>query len=488
MTDTAGPFQDSDYSMALAATRCGAHYIDIADARSFVVNFAGAIDAQARTAGVLAVTGASSTPALSHAVLANLVSGWKRIDDVIVAICPGAKTPRGLSVVQAILSYAGQPVRVFKNGHWTTSHGWSAARRVDIRGLGQRWASLCETPDLDLLPARFPLQRNALFLAGVEPGVMHLGLSVLSLPVRWGLIPTLKPLARPLRFIADLLEALGSDRGGMLVQASGVNGDGQNVIARWSLLAKENAGPNVPIAAAAAIVRGMLENRITQTGAQACVGLLNTVAILGELRHLPITTREDETWPDHPVLFRRLLGRHVDNLPQAVRSVHDQTHAENFSGTAVARCGHGFPARLLRWLVGLPKNGRYPVTVQISPDKTGETWTRQFGQERFSSHLRSTSHIGSFEEQFGPLKFTFDMTRTNRGVRWQFLRWSFFTLPLPTWAAPKIRAVAEETNSDYRFCVAVLHPWLGLLFAYRGTLLIDQERPAALQRYEEIRG
>ncbi len=177
----------------------------------------------------------------------------------------------------------------------------------------------------------------------------------------------------------------------MLVEASGVNRDGQNVITRWFLLAKDNAGPNIPIAAAAAMVRGLLENEVTQTGAHACVGLLNTQVILGELRHLLIITQEDEAWPDHPVLFRRLLGRHVDDLPQAVRSVHDQAHAENFSGTAVARCGRGLSARLLRWLVGLPKSGRYPVEVQISSDKTGETWTRQFGQARFSSRLQEHS-------------------------------------------------------------------------------------------------
>lgn len=486
--DTAGPFQESDYVLAQAAIGCGAHYIDIADARAFVANFAEALGAQARTAGILAVTGASSTPALSHAALASLVFGWRRIDDVIVAICPGAKTPRGLSVVQAILSYAGRPVRAFSNGQWENSYGWSGARHLDIPGLGQRWASLCETPDLDLLPARFPIQRNALFLAGVEPGFMHLGLTAVSLPVRWGLIPSLKQLARPLHFVAGLLEVFGSDRGGMLVQASGADRDGQNIVACWSLLAKDNAGPNVPIATAAAVVRGLLENRIMQTGAQACVGLFKPGAILYELRHLPITTREDEAWSSHPILLRRLLGRHADDLPRSVQFVHDQAYAANFTGTAIARSGRGLPARLLRWLVGLPRSGRYPVTVQISPDATGETWMRQFGQAQFSSRLRSTSNVGSFEEQFGPLRFTFDLARTKRGVRWQFLRWSFLTVPLPSWAAPKIRAIAEDANGDYRFRVAVLHSWLGLLFAYRGTLAVKQEHPAPHAIYEATRG
>ncbi len=265
----------------------------------------------------------------------------------------------------------------------------------------------------------------------------------------------------------------------MLVQASGTDSNGQQIVARWSLLAKDNAGPNVPIAAAAAMVRALLEKRETRIGAQACVGLLSPEAILHELRHLPISTRTDEAWPDHPTLFRRLLGQHADGLPQAVRAIHDQKLSGSFTGDAIARSGRGLSARILRWVVRLPRSGRYPVAVQISPDKTGETWTRRLGQASFSSRLRTTSQMSSFEERFGPLRFTFDLDRTKRGVNWQFLRWSFLAIPLPAWAAPKIRATAEDAHNQYRFRVAVLHPWLGLLFAYRGTLLVDQQRPAA---------
>ncbi|HEY0236924.1 MAG TPA: saccharopine dehydrogenase NADP-binding domain-containing protein, partial [Afipia sp.] len=110
--DAAGPFQDSGYELALAAIDGGAHYIDLADGRTFVAGFPTSLDQKARARGVLAVTGASSTPALSHAALTPLVAGWTQIDETIVAISPGARSPRGLSVVKSILSYAGKPVRI----------------------------------------------------------------------------------------------------------------------------------------------------------------------------------------------------------------------------------------------------------------------------------------------------------------------------------------------------------------------------------------
>ncbi len=45
-----GPFQGQDYRVAQATMAAGANYLDLADGRDFVANFAGANDAAARTA------------------------------------------------------------------------------------------------------------------------------------------------------------------------------------------------------------------------------------------------------------------------------------------------------------------------------------------------------------------------------------------------------------------------------------------------------
>jgi saccharopine dehydrogenase-like NADP-dependent oxidoreductase len=468
--DVAGPFQDSDYSVPLAAVNCGAHYIDLSDARAFVAGFPAAVDERARKNGVLAASGASSTPALSQAALTTLVAGWRRIDAVAVAISPGGKAPRGLSVVQAILSYVGQPVRVFDNGQWRQSFGWSGARRIEIPRLGMRLVSLCETPDLDLLPKNFPVGRSALFLAGLELPVMHLSLSALGFLVRWKIVRSLRPLARTLLALARVLDWFGSDGGGMIVQASGRDEQGRMIVARWSLLAEQNSGPNVPVAAAAALIRALRDGQVTAVGAQACTGLLACDAILRELSALPISTRTDESFPESSVLFRRLLGRKMDAMPPSVKTTHDIGEAASFEGRAVARSGNCALARALTRIIGLPASGRYPVSVQIAPDRRGETWTRRFGSARFSSWLIDNSQLGTFEERFGPIRFVFDLKTTPRGMSWQFLRWNILGIPMSNVMAPKIKAAAQGRNGQYQFSVAVAHAWLGLLFAYRGTL------------------
>jgi hypothetical protein len=467
VVDAAGPFQTGDLTLARAAIAGKAHYVDIADGRDFVAGFPAVLDASARAAGVLAVAGASSTPALSNAALDSLTAGWPRIDATLVAISPGARAPRGRSVVQAILSYVGRPVRVFADGRWTTRPGWSGARRVHIPGLGRRWVSLCETPDLDLVPERFGVRRDAPFLAGLELPVMHLGLWLLSLPVRMGLARSLTPLAEPLRHLAGLLAPLGSDRGGMVVLAEGEGPDGEPRRARWSLMAEAGAGPSVPVAATAAVLRGLLDGRLTLRGAHACAGLLDLPAIVRELDGLPIRTETLSVAGGEAALFRTVLGDGFARLPPEVARIHGAP--ATFTGRGRAK---GSPRLApLRLAMGLPQPGAYPdLKVTVAAKGDGEAWTRAFGHTRFTSHLRPGRELGQFEERFGLIRFSFSTAPTANGFLWRFEGWRLGPLPLPRRLAPTIRARAYERDGAYRFSVAVAHPWAGLMFAYAGRL------------------
>ena len=77
---TAGPFQQQSYAVAQAAATAAAHYIDLADSRRFVCDFPQSMDPAFRAAGCVAVSGASTVPALSSAVVEHLCKGWQRIE------------------------------------------------------------------------------------------------------------------------------------------------------------------------------------------------------------------------------------------------------------------------------------------------------------------------------------------------------------------------------------------------------------------------
>src|ERR1700688_1508264 len=69
---TVGPFQGQDYRVVQAVLAAGAHYLDLADGREFVCGFADANRAQAEAAGRVAISGASTLPGLSYAVVESL--------------------------------------------------------------------------------------------------------------------------------------------------------------------------------------------------------------------------------------------------------------------------------------------------------------------------------------------------------------------------------------------------------------------------------
>ncbi len=103
---TSGPFQGQDYRVPKACIECGAHYIDLADDRRFVCDIS-ELDNEAKDKGVLIVSGASSVPGLSSAVVERFQSQFSIIESINLAIAPGNKAERGLATVEAILSYTG---------------------------------------------------------------------------------------------------------------------------------------------------------------------------------------------------------------------------------------------------------------------------------------------------------------------------------------------------------------------------------------------
>ncbi|MFF8800162.1 MULTISPECIES: DUF4166 domain-containing protein [unclassified Methylobacterium] len=481
VVDAAGPFQGSTPVLARAAIAAGLHYVDLADGRDFVAAFP-ALDGAAEAAGVVALTGASSTPALSNAALDAITEGWRSLETVRVAIVPGNRAPRGLSVMRAILSYAGRPVRVLRAGAWRSEPGWGLLRRIAVPGLGRRFASLCETPDLDILPARLPGLRTALFRAGLELPALHLGLSLASLPVRWRLLLSLVPFAKPLLVMAGWFDRFGSDRGGMSVEALGRDASGRPVRALWSLVAEAGDGPSVPTLPALAAIRRLTDPSAAPIapGARPCVGVLPLAAIEAEMTRLAIRTRRDL---DHPVpLFERALGAGFARMPEPVRALHASVGDGAFRGRAEVLRGRGILVALVALLFRLPPamaDGPIRVTLEPDHDAAAERWTRCFPSRCFSSRMGLAGPEGSgrLRERFGPFSMDLAVEAHAAGLDMAVTGWRLGTLPLPRLLRPTTRASERiDAQGRFRFDVALFLPLIGLLVHYRGWLVPDDER------------
>lgn len=294
--NASGPFQSQDYRLASAAIAAGCHAIDLADARDFVVGFR-RLDADARAAGVLAVSGASSVPGLSTAVVAAHAAEFARIEAIDIAISPGNSFDPGVATVASVLGGVGQPIRLLEDGEWRTVYGWQGLRRADFGSAGRRWLGHVDVPDLALLPERVPGVRTVRFQAGLEVSLFHLGLWIASWPVRAGLVGNLAPLSSALLAVKRRLHFLGSDRGGMTVELCGTGHDGQSKSLRWLLEAGQGHGPYVPVLTAVALAKRLLAGVETRRGAYACDALVPLPDILAQADGLDIRATTHEKSP-----------------------------------------------------------------------------------------------------------------------------------------------------------------------------------------------
>jgi len=271
----AGPFQTQDYRVALAAIAAGAHYVDLADGREFVVHFAESVSSLARAADVLAVTGASSVPALSSAVVDRFAPRFQWLREIQIAIAPAQRAPRGPATVSAVFSYAGQRFRWRRGGVWTEVHGWQNLTRLRFAGLGNRWAAACDVPDLELFPARYAGVQTVEFRAALEVGLQQIVLWFAAGLRRAGLPVPMQRWAQRLNRLASLMDGLGSERGAMLVSLRGIRTDGSSGRVDWHLTADANHGPEIPCMAAVLMAHKIASGAISVRGAYPCMGFVS---------------------------------------------------------------------------------------------------------------------------------------------------------------------------------------------------------------------
>lgn len=271
----AGPFQEQSYAVALAAARVGAHYIDLADGRRFVCDFPRPLDGVFRQAGRVGISGASTVPALSSAVVDHLSAGWRALHAIDICIAPAQTAPRGKATLAAVLGYCGKPIRVWRGGRWTQARGWAAPERVEFKRLRPRIGALCDIPDLELFPARYDVRDRVMFRAALEVAATQRAFAVLAALRGMGLLKRPERLAGVLDRIGGVFDPLGTPLGGMVVQVEGLDHAGCPVRRAWHIAADNDDGPEIPCMAAIVLARKLAAGNAVATGAVTAAGLLS---------------------------------------------------------------------------------------------------------------------------------------------------------------------------------------------------------------------
>lgn len=289
----AGPFQSQDYRVAKAALSAGAHYLDLADGRRFVAEFAAQVGEPAVGAERVAICGASTLPALSSAVVEHLRDGLSSLESIEVIIAPGHRAPRGTATLTGVFNYLGSDFPVWRDGRWQRSWGWMdlRSRRLDIGG---RLTAACDVPDLALFPARYPGVQTVSFHAALEFPIQHWALWSLAAFRRIGLALPVTRWAVGLNRFAGLFDAAAGDKGGMLVSVVGSQAGYGRVRRTWQLVAPAENGPEIPCMAAILLARRLSRGDRLGAGAFPCMGFLALSAFESEFTRWAITTRTED--------------------------------------------------------------------------------------------------------------------------------------------------------------------------------------------------
>jgi len=477
VVDASGPFQaygGDAHGVVRACLALGIGYLDIADSSEFVRGIS-RFDADAKARGIFVLTGASTYPVLTAAAVRRLAQGMTRLDPVATGIAPSPHAGLRLSVIRAIASYAGRPVRLLRGGRAIAGHALIDARHYTIAPPGRlplypgRF-SLVDVPDLEVLPALWPQLRSVWVGAGPTPGLVHRVLNVLAWGRRLRLLPPLAPFAT-LMYRASILLRWGEHRGGMFVALDGADAEGRRVERSWHMIAEGDDGPFIPSMAAAAIIGHWLDGRGPSPGARVAAHdiTLADYETLFARRNIFSGIREEHGGP----LYRRLLGDAYATLPAPIQAMHALDQSLTARGRADIDRGEGFFARFVATLFGFPAAGRdVPVTVEFRLRDSREIWRRDFAGRTFASTQEEGR--GRFDrlmcERFGPFAFGIALVCEGERLRLVVRRWTLLGVPLPLAWSPIGNAHESVADGCFRFHVELKHPWLGLLVRYRGWL------------------
>jgi len=481
VVDCSGPFQvygDTPFRLVEACLARGCDYLDLADASDFVLGVE-RFDTLAKEKAAFAISGTSTCPALTAAAVGELTDGWTTVHDISAGIAPSPHADVGVSVLQAITSYAGKPVGLLRGARPATGLGLVEVRNVTIAPPGKlplfsTRFSLVDVPDLMALPKLWPSVRDIWVGAGPRPELLHRMLSALARIVSLGV-----PL--PLVKLSGLFHAAktglkwGEDRGGMFVRVAGLDAEGRPAGRSWNLIAEGDDGPFIPAMAAAAIVLNLLNGRRPRSGARTAAGAVTLADYQPLFAARRIVTGVRDEVPANAPVYQQVTANAWPDLPAAVRAMHDLPEGGRMTaeGRVDVDRGGNLLARLVAAVIGFPgaqKDGH----VRVDFERRGgvESWTRTFGNQSFTSRqfVGQGRAAALAVEAFGPMGC--GMAPVLDGDRLLLVprRWTVLGVGLPAWLFPRIEAWESGEDGRFRFHVDISHPLTGPIVLYRGWL------------------
>ena len=483
VVDAMGPFQvygDDPYDVVKACIANRVDYMDLADGSDFVKGIS-QFDEEAKAKNIYILSGVSSFPVLTAAVVRKLSHDMTSIHTIKGGIAPSPYAGVGLNVIRAIASYAGKPLSLIRNGKPDKGYALTETMRYTICPPGylplkNTLFSLVDVPDLKVLPELWRELDSVWLGAGPVPEILHRMLIGLAWLVRLRILPSLLPFASLFHFVINILR-WGEHRGGMFVSVEGTSRSGERIERSWHLLAEGNDGPLIPSMAVQALILHCLTGEKPLAGARPATQELEVSDYDAIFKSRTIYTGQRESKADasRPApLYKRILGEAWDALPAPLAALHNLTSGElKVEGVARVETGKNLFARLIAALYSFPRAGeQVPIKVSFQRKDDGELWQRDFAGRGFSTFQSEGQGYTDklLVERFGPVTFYMALVLKQGELHSVTRHWSIFGISLPLAFAPDACVYEYADGDDFCFHVEVKHWLIGLLVRYQGRL------------------
>jgi Domain of unknown function (DUF4166)/Saccharopine dehydrogenase NADP binding domain len=479
--DATGPFQnygDDPYRVVKACIKQKTNYMDLADATEFVSGIAQFDDA-AKAEGLYILSGVSSFPVLTAAVVRHLSQGMAKLTGIKGGIAPSPYADVGLNVIRAISAYAGKPIKIIHKSK--TSVAYALTQSIDYTiappgylPLRKRNFSLFDVPDITVLPKLWPGLHSIWMGAAPVPAVFHKALQGFAWLVKLRLLPSLSLFAPLFHFVSNHFR-WGEHRGGMFVSVHGEQHNGESIERSWHLVAEGDDGPYIPSMAIEGIIRRSLSGTRPAIGARACTDELELADYETLFKHKNIHTgiREHSAEKSKQPLYRKVLDSSWYVLPTALQDVHQHSSDRKMHGFANVQRGNGVLSALIATLFRLPKAAEnIPVSVSFQSSGNIEYWRRTFGEKSFSSTLTHGSTQGLISERFGPFAFDLALVIDAEKLLFVVRDWYFLGLRMPRILKPLGNSYEFSEDGRFNFHVEIKLPVIGLIVRYCGWLSV----------------
>ena len=277
---TGGPFQGQSYAVAQGCIAAGVNYCDLSDCRTFV-NGIDALDERAKQAGVVILSGCSSVPTLSSAIIDEQRQRFSRIDSIEHGISSSAKMP-GLSTIEGVLAYAGKPIKQLKNGKVHEVSGWLDLTLRKMPQMGTRLLANVDVPDMDIFANRYGAQTLS-FKAGAGLKLGGIANGLLAQALKIGLVRDHALWAGRLHRLGTRFERFGDGKSAMYIDVQGLGVDGKALSMTAQLTALNDKGPEIPSCAAVALATKMAQGHVPTAGARPCVGEISVAEYMAAI-------------------------------------------------------------------------------------------------------------------------------------------------------------------------------------------------------------